>query len=294
MNKPRRWKDTYNHPEVVRIRELIKNAYSNKLKFIEESHQYFLDGVEFQCVSDVVHQWSSIDEEAMLENCAKKAMNPNLPNYKYHGMTKEEIKKLWDEISNKATSFGTECHAFGESMFYYMVGEDENILPECRHKFDENGPKPTCPQEEAIVQFWNDLPDSYIPVLAETRVFNTNEYPYAGTFDILFYYLDEENPEKSGLILADYKTNASLTNSYAIDKDERMLYPFNDLIEQNLSHYLLQIGLYQHPLEQLGLKIVGRRLIWLKHEGGYEKVPLPDMTKRIREALNIKEIKLIV
>ena len=293
MAEPRRWKDTYNHPEVVRIRELIKNAYSNKLTFIEESHQYFLDGVEFQCVSNVVEQWSSVDEEAMLENCARKAQDPTKPNYKYHGMSKSEIKQLWEDISNKATSFGTECHAFGESMFYYMVGEDENILPECRHKFDENGPKPTCPQEEAIVQFWNDLPDSYIPVLAETRVFNTNVYPYAGTFDILFYYMDTENPENSGLLVFDYKTNASLSNSYARDKGEMMLFPFSYMYEESLSHYVCQLSLYVLPLLQLGLKVIGRRLIWLKHEGGYEKVPVPDVVDKIMEALNIKEIKLI-
>lgn len=205
MSEPRKWKEYYNLPEVVRIRELIKEAYSNKLQFIEESHQYFLDGVEFTCVSNMVDKWSSVDEEAMLENCAKKAQNPRYPNYKYHGMTKEEIKALWDKISTDATTFGTSVHAFGESMFYYMVGEDDKILPECKDKFDETGPKPSCPQEEAIVKFWNDIPENIIPVLAETKVFNTNVAPYAGTFDILFYYYNKEDNNKSGLMVFDYK-----------------------------------------------------------------------------------------
>lgn len=205
MAEPRKWKKYYNLPEIERIRKLIKDSYSNKLQFIEESHQYFLDGVEFTCVSDMVTKWSSIDEEAMLDNCAQKAMNPRYPNYKYHGMTKDEIKAQWDEIKNKACTFGTSVHAFGESMFYYMAGQDDKILPECKDKFDENGPKPSCPQEEAIVKFWNDIPETIIPVLAETKVFNTNTAPYAGTFDILFYYYNEKNPEKSGLMIFDYK-----------------------------------------------------------------------------------------
>ena len=289
MAEPRKWKKYYNLPEIERIRKLIKDSYSNKLQFIEESHQYFLDGVEFTCVSDMVAKWSSVDEEAMLDNCAQKAMNPRYPNYKYHGMTKEEIKAQWDEIKNKACTFGTSVHAFGESMFYYMSGQDDKILPECKDKFDENGPKPSCPQEEAIVKFWNDIPESIIPVLAETKVFNTNTAPYAGTFDILFYYYNEKNLEKNGLILGDYKTNYSLSNDYARSIGQMMNYPFNDLYEESLSHYYLQLSFYQYPMEQLGLKVIGRRLIHVKDDGTYDKVKVPNMVGRIKEALDIKD-----
>ena len=90
--------------------------------------------------------------------------------------------------NDNACDFGTEVHAFGESMFYYMTEQYDKILPECKHKFVDNRPHPTNPQEEAIVKFWDDLPESIVPVLAETKVFNRNGTPYAGTFDILFYY----------------------------------------------------------------------------------------------------------
>lgn len=289
MGEPRKWKKYYNLPEIVKIRELIKETYSNKLRFIEESHQYFLGDVEFDCVSHMVDKWSSVDEEAMLDNCTKKAQNPKYPNYKYHGMTKEEIKAQWDEISNEATTFGTKVHAFGESMFYYMIGQDENILPECKDLFDETGPKPSCPQEEAIVKFWDDIPECIIPVLAETKVFNTVKAPYAGTFDILFYYYDEEHPEQSGLMIFDYKTNKSLASDYARNTDQKMLFPFNDLYEESLSHYYLQLGLYQYPMEQLGLKVIGRRLIWVRPDATYNKINVPYMVNRIKDALGIQD-----
>jgi len=283
----RKWGKYYDLPELVKIRQDIKSAYSDKLKFIEESHQYFLDGVEYICVSNVVERWSSTDEEAMLEGCAKKAQI--YPDYKYYGMSKDEIKTLWDSISKKACDFGTECHAFGESMFYYMIGEDDKILPECKHKFNENGPQPSCPHEEAIVKFWNDIPENIVPVLAETRVFNTNTFPYAGTFDILFYYYCEEDKNKSGLMIFDYKTNVSLEGDYARSKGQMMCYPFNDLYEENLSHYYLQLGLYQYPIEQLGYHVIGRRLIWLKPDGNYEKRNVPFMVDRIKKALDIND-----
>ena len=46
--------------------------------------------------------------------------------------------------------------------------------PECMDKFKNGLPCPTNPHEEAIVKFWDDLPENYVPVLAETKVFNRN------------------------------------------------------------------------------------------------------------------------
>jgi hypothetical protein len=63
--------------------------------------------------------------------------------------------------------------------------------------------------------------------------------------------------------------------------------PFDNLVDENLSHYTAQLGLYQIPIEQLGLKVIGRRLIWLLDDGSYEKIKIKDETGRIRQALNI-------
>lgn len=279
-----KWEKYYHLPEIEKIREDILKTFNNRIQFIEESHQYFIDGLEYDCVSNVVGIWSSTDEEAMLENCARKAKT--YPNYKYYGMSKEEIKALWDKISGDACDFGTRCHAFGESMFYWMTGQNDKILPECKEKFDENGPKPTNKHEEAIVKFWDDLPENFVPVLAETKVVNKKGKPYCGTFDILFYYVDEPESPKNGLLIFDYKTNKDLYNSYNRDQDNFMLPPFNDLYEESLSHYYLQLACYQNPIEQLGYKVIGRRLIWLRQDGEYQKIKVPDMVERMRAALD--------
>ena len=284
--EPRKWKTYYNLPEIVEIRDKIIDSYSNKLTFIEETHQYFIGDTEFDCVSNIVDRWSSADEEAMLEKCAVKALK--YPGYKYFGMTKEEIAAQWKRISDDACSFGTLVHAFGEGCFYWYTGQDDKIPEEARSKFDISGPKPTNKHEEAVVKFWNDIPENFVPVLADTKVFNTDGTPYAGTFDILFYYVDEKKSENSGLLILDYKTNNSLTNDYSRNTGNMMLPPFNDLYEESYGHYQLQFCLYQIPIENLGYKIIGRRLIWLKPDGTYEKIKMPDLTKRIRESLNIK------
>jgi hypothetical protein len=152
-------------------------------------------------------------------------------------------------------------------------------------------PHPTNPHEEAIVKFWDDLPENYVPVLAETKVFNRNGTPYAGTFDILFYYVDEENPSKNGLIIFDYKTNEDIYKNY---KQQKLLWPFNDLLDMSESLYTLQLGCYQIPLENLGYGIVARRLIWVQPDGSYKNIRIKDIANRIREALDIPSAETII
>lgn len=281
----RRWTEYYDLPEIKKARKLILDNYSNKLQFVEETHQYFLDGVEYTCVSDIVKKWETNDREAMLESCAKKAQWKK--DYKYYGMTKEEIRALWDKNKDEACDFGTLVHGFGESMFYWMIGEDDKILPEYKEQFATGKPVAKNKHEEAVIQFWNDIPDCFVPVLAETKVFNQNGTPYAGTFDILFYYYKGKDDPRNGLVVFDYKTNASLTSDYCRDTGKMMLPPFNDLVEESLSHYQIQLSLYSIPLLALGLKVIGRRVIWLQDDGSYEKIKMNDEVGKLRFALNI-------
>ena len=282
----RRWADYYDLPEIKKIRKKILDNYSNKLQFVEETHQYFLDGVEYTCVSDIIKQWENNDREAMLEGCAQKAKWKK--DYKYYGMSKDEIRDLWDKSSKEACDFGTLVHGFGESMFYWMIGEDDKILPEYKEQFSGEEPVAKNKHEEAVIQFWKDIPESFVPVLAETKVFNQDGTPYAGTFDILFYYYKGKNDPRNGLVIFDYKTNNSLTSDYCRDKGKMMKPPFDNLVDENLSHYTAQLGLYQIPIEQLGLKVIGRRLIWLLDDGSYEKIKLDNVTDKLKFALFIK------
>lgn len=66
------------------------------------------------------------------------------------------------------------------------------------------------------------------------------------------------------------------------------LEPFTDLYDESYSFYILQLSAYSLCLQQLGYEIVDRRLIWLKDDGTYEKIKLPDYTVRLRNAIQKK------
>lgn len=108
---------------------------------------------------------------------------------------------------------------------------------------------------------------------------------YAGTFDILFYYKDEKDDEKSGLCIFDFKTNAELYKDFSRNNGVMMYAPFTDMYSEPFGAYTLQLSAYQLPLEDIGLKVIARRIVWLKEDGTYELITVKDVTKTLREIL---------
>lgn len=267
--------------EVQKLRDTILNAFSN-LEFQEGPHKYYLhnsDGTvtELPSVSGVTHQYANeFDEIGESEKYALK-----------HGGTPEYWRDQWKYKNNCATLTGTLVHEFGESLAWIRSGHPENICESCKPKYlEEKGWLiPTREKEKAVVSFWDDMPENYHVVLPEAKVYNLTSVhkPYAGTFDLLMYYDNKEHPEKSGCVLMDYKTNEKLYSDYN-EKFGIYLKPnFDDLIDCSHSMYILQLNLYQLALENLGIKILGRRLIWLKPDATYELIPIPNITDRIRQ-----------
>lgn len=278
-----KWLDIYSLPKYQEIRDKILNTF-NKLIFIEEGHKYFLEGKEMDCVSNVVHRFQEhIDSVQLATETYER--NYNNARSKYYRMTVDEIVASWQKISKDACTHGTERHEFGESCFYYMTGQYDRILPEFKDRLTEDGGfKAIFPKEEAVVKFYEDVPRCFIPVLAETKVYDY-DLGYAGTFDILYYYdaeLDGKPAEKSGLVIMDWKTNKDLYKNF---NSQTLLHPFNELLDMPLSIYKLQLSLYENCLNKIGFKVVGRIILWLKPDGIYERLHTESYMNTLREEL---------
>lgn len=280
-----KWLDIYKQPKYEEIRNKILNTF-NELVFIEEGHKYFLRGKEMECVSNVAHMFQEhIDTQKLATETHER--NFNKPTSKYYQMTVEQIVESWKKISDEACTTGTFHHEFGESAFYYMIGEYDKILPDFKDRLTEDGGFMAIhPKEEAVVKFYEEIPKCIVPILAETRVYvEYDRAGYAGTFDILFYY-DAEIAGKpsntSGLMVLDYKTNKDLYKNF---KEQKLLAPFEHLLDMPFSTYKLQLSLYENALYKIGLKTVGRRILWLKPDGTYEKINLESYREKIDNEL---------
>ena len=284
-----KWNGIWDQPKYNEMRSQIKESFTG-LVFVEEGHKYFLNGKQMTCVSDVTHLFA---EHFDSEQKAVKTYNRNFdnPKSKYYHMTVEQILESWKQISKDACEAGTFTHECGESMFYYMTGQLDKILPDFKDRLtDDGGFVCLYPKEEAAAKFWEDVPECYVPILAETKVYD-EELGYSGTFDLLMYYdaeLNNKDASKSGLIVWDYKTNKNLEKNFM---GKRLLKPFDYLLDMPKSLYGLQLSLYQSCLEKRGFKAIMRSLIWLKSDGDYDKIKLADHVNELRNALKDKELK---
>lgn len=269
--------------EVRDIRNKILKEFDG-LTFIEDGHKYFLNGVQLPSVSEVIHQFvNPFNEKEQAERYAEK-----------NGETAQYWLDQWKFKNLMATIKGTSVHEYGESLGWLRNGHPEFITKENKVKYvkDKGWLIPTRKKEEAILKFYDELHTNLHFVLAETKVYTgknpslTNlKQDYCGTFDILFYYKDPIDDSKSGLCIFDFKTNKELTKSFSREYGKMLLQPFTDMYDEPLSAYTLQLSAYQIPLEDIGLKVIARRIVWLKDDGTYELIPLQNVTDILRETL---------
>lgn len=276
----RRLKENTEPKEVGEIRELITNSFKD-LEFVENGHKYYLhnaDGTKTQLksVSETIHQFEPyVDWDEKAHDCALK-----------EGVDVSVIKRRWEENNVRATNNGTSTHLFGEMYHWFVTGQTDKICDIIKPQYEKGYLIPYGEKQVACQQYNEDLfnvCDMY-PLMVETQVY-TKEY--AGTFDKLIYYKHPTDDSKSGLLIADYKTNASLTSDYNRKFCNMMLSPFDDFVDEALSHYIVQLSAYQIPLEDIGLKILARRIIWLRPDGTYEQISVPNVTDRIRKVLDL-------
>lgn len=270
-------------PEVTEMRERITDTFKN-LEFFEVPHKYILhkeDGIDIELpsVSSVVHKFEpETDWDAIRIRKARK-----------EGIDPDVLKRQWRENNLRSTSNGTIVHEFGEAAMYFFQGRFDEIQEYTKRRQIEGGYLiPYGPKQFAASKLYEDILSNYNvwPVMPEAKVYTglndtlkLNE-DYCGTFDILFASRGKDG--KIRPLLLDWKTNASLINDYNRSFGNMMLPPFDDLVDEPLSHYQIQLNLYSMALEQLGYYMTHKIIVWLKEDGTYEKIPVPDLIPRLK------------
>lgn len=89
------------------------------------------------------------------------------------------------------------------------------------------------------------------------------------------------------MMLVTHNTNKELYKEYSRTFDIMMKEPFGSMgfYEEPFYHYVIQLNCYQLGLMQIGIKIIDRTIVWLKDDGTYEKVKVPDITNKLLEIL---------
>lgn len=232
--------------EVEEIRKKILLTFRH-LNFLKDNHTYDINGKNLKCVSNCLDNYkTSFDSNKISEAYAKK-----------NKLKQEDVLKQWEDKKNASCDLGTRVHDFAERRFY-----SKEITP-------------TIGLEEAVMNYWDsiDKDKNLIPVLCETRICS-ELLAYAGTFDLLLY-----DVKRKGLLVCDYKTNGDLYKNF---RNQKLLKPFDFLLDNNFNKYQLQLSYYQIPLEDIDLKVIDREIIWLKEDSSFERLPTLDFSQHIR------------
>lgn len=270
---------------VTAARKLILESFGD-LEFYEDGHKYLLHGKQLNSVSGIGHRFIAkpFDEAVQAVEYAKK-----------HGETADYWIKKWRCNSFKATTLGTKTHEYGESLGYLLAGHPELIRESIRVQYNEtyNYLAPIHPKEEAVELFMKELPSSYHLVLNETKVYSGKnpdssknlKEQICGTFDMLYWFDGNGDETKAGFVILDYKTNANLYSEYNRKYKKMLLSPFDNIVEEDYGLYVIQLNLYALMLEDIGLPIIARKIVWLKEDGTYEIIDTPCISDTLRGCL---------
>ena len=224
------------------------------LEFSEGEHLYSVNGKRIN---------SSVSK--IIKNFVKPfdAMGISASMAKWQRRPQEDILAEWEETKNIACDKGNRVHLFGE-----LYPFNPQI-------------KPSDGYEKAVVKFWEEVPAFIKPLIMELQMYH-KKHLYAGTADILLY-----NKLDDTYIIGDYKTNKDLFKNH---KGQRMTGIFSDLLDTPFNKYQLQLSFYQILFEQMGLKVVGRKIIWVRPDGEYLMYDTNDYTDILREYLENNKV----
>jgi len=232
-------------------------------KFDEKSHTYtYVDSQTlrpiqiFTSVTGFISQFKEKFDSNFWAN--KKA--------KSTGKTRDEILNEWKETSEIAMDLGTLVHKWIED---YYAG----LNPEL----------PTHPEVLSRVLKFKELYSERLYKLSavkqEFRIFS-RKWGLAGTMDALFSI-------DSNYYVGDWKTNKKFTtDTDPKGRYKKMLYPFEDLWDNSLNGYSIQLSLYRLILqEEAGFKTDGAFLCWIGPEEKPKLYKTVDLRDRLYEYL---------
>jgi hypothetical protein len=225
--------------------ELVK--VFNHLTFNEDKHIYTYFNIRLKPVSDVIKNfYKPFDTNKMAFLSGRKM-----------GIPAHELIKQWEDKKIASCTLGTETHFFAE-----------NWTPDS---------VPTNGMEESVCNYFKALTEAkngIFTAFKEFRMFSKNLL-IAGTADRIDF-----NPETDSFRIIDYKTNEDLYKNY---KGQRMLKPFEDLLDNPFNKYQIQLSLYQLLFELTGYKVEKREIVWFKPDGTFQILEATDLTPKLKE-----------
>ena len=209
------------------------------------------------------------------------------PGHKYWGLTKQEIKDMWNQNGASVSSAGTDLHSRIEE---FMNREDCTTHLDILTKYDRIRNESSsssdagifCTEWEYFLNFVRDTPNLK-PYRTEWMIHDT-EMKLAGSIDMIY-----EN-EDGTLSIYDWKrcksiNRVNLYNKFALTPC------ISEMHDTNFWHYALQLNTYRMILERNYEKRVTELYLVQLHpesdENNYVVIPIPILQVNMDELFTL-------
>lgn len=231
----------------------------DKFKFFEDDHHYECNGKRVGIsVTRLIEEYSNpFDQQAIAE---KVALRDN--------KDVTQVLQEWEYKNKFACEKGSTCHNYSQSLW--------NKEPYDASIFDNSIEyvNAVCKIQRQATNFYHDFKDKFIHIQDEQLV-GSEEYNICSAIDHLF--LDKEG----NVWLIDYKTNSVLKGYNDDEKNQRytkkMLIPLQNLKDDALHHYYLQLSIYKYLIERYtNIKIYKTMIVYMSENiEKYELIETP-------------------
>ena len=278
----------------------------DKLKMVAEELRQILDekrtemGLDFR---EWGHIYTIIDQTGQKRTdfpSVSKLLKKFYPEFDKEGNAlriaegnQEEAERLmreWEQAGIAASGLGSRTHFILEKECLSIFGHDKQVR-QPKFNCDENQTKRSDTMVEAGRKYIQ-LMISRGAVLLDTEVvLGSSRLGFVGQAD-KFWVM--QNGDNIGIVCTDWKTNKPEKFEIQI-YHKPMFAPFDDLLNNDLNHYNLQLSLYGKLLLDMlqgskyqELKFFGSVVVNLKDDGTFQEYKVP---KTIKE--KIMEIDII-
>lgn len=257
--------------------EQVKNELSvfNKYKFFEEDHYYECNGVRVGIsATRIIEEYSQpFDQLAIAEKCSLKE-NKSIA----------EILEEWKHKNIMACDKGHFGHEYAQSLWSGAIYQ-ENIK-----RGVEAIKIPLEKVKRQAFNFYNDYKDIYTHIQDE-QLIGDEDFDIASAVDHLF--LDKDG----NVDLIDYKTNSYLTGyNKANYGNKKMLIPLNNIPDDSLHHYYLQLSIYKFIIEKYtNIKINKMIIVYMSENiDNYKIIEIPYLKDEVEKMLENRRVKKIM
>lgn len=245
------------------LEQVNAHPKDERVRFQEEGHLYFIDGVSTDLVSVTTFIKSfcqPFDADSVISKMqASKSWGPT---HRYFGKTPEDIKSIWEKERDDSSTKGTALHRSIE-LFYNNVPEPIDSI-----------------EYDYFIRFTKDHPE-LVPYRTEWIVYS-EEHKVCGSIDMVL--LNEDGT----LSIRDWKRSKQIkkTNPFS-----RMKFPLDHLPDCNYYHYSLQLNLYKWILEKFYDKRIKDMELVVFHPTNdtYQCFRVPDMVDEIDTIMSLRK-----